>query len=520
MQRLKKIRVGISLFFFAIVTFLFLDLWEIFPTSVTTFFVSLQLIPSLTKILTYTALSSLGLGFVLLLTLLFGRVYCSSICPLGTLQDVVIKIAKRNRKRRWFKYRKPYTLLHYSLFGIITLAFASGSLILLNLVEPFSNYGRIISNLFNPLVGHVNNAAAFILGKFGLYTLHALFIRPVQIWALIVPVLFLAVVVYMSYNHGRLFCNTLCPAGAFLGILSRVSFFKIVVNEETCTECKLCEKVCKANCIESGKKMIDFSQCVSCFNCIDVCPSVGLKYENYWKETLLHRKSKPVDESRRQFMGAAVSSAAMATIPITVANDSTAASPISYGESRRTPVTPPGSRSTAHFTNYCTACHLCVTACPPQVLYPSFIEYGIAGVFQPRMNYNASYCNYDCTVCGEVCPSGAILPLGKEAKKLVQIGKAAFVKDDCIVITKKKDCGACSEHCPTKAVHMIPYEGKLMLPELNNDICVGCGACEHACPTVPRKAIYVTSNTTHQVAKKPQVKKVEGDFDNTKDFPF
>jgi len=173
-----------------------------------------------------------------------------------------------------------------------------------------------------------------------------------------------------------------------------------------------------------------------------------------------------------------------------------------------------------HFSSHCTACHVCVSACPTQVLSPSFLEYGIAGIFQPKMNYTASYCNFDCVLCGQVCPTGAILPLDSALKKQVQIGKVRFVKDDCIVVTKKKDCGACSEHCPTKAVKMVPYEQKLVVPEVNDEICVGCGACEHACPVQPRKAIYVKSNPVHGTAKKPKVEKMEQSFDSKQDFPF
>ena len=139
---------------------------------------------------------------------------------------------------------------------------------------------------------------------------------------------------------------------------------------------------------------------------------------------------------------------------------------------------------------------------------------------QPKMNYSASYCTYECVLCTRVCPSGALLPLEVAAKKEVQLGRAAFVKDDCIVVSKKKDCGACSEHCPTKAVKMVSYEQNLVLPELNNDVCVGCGACEHACPTTPRKAIYVVANAIHQKARKPQVQKLENPLESQKDFPF
>ena len=136
------------------------------------------------------------------------------------------------------------------------------------------------------------------------------------------------------------------------------------------------------------------------------------------------------------------------------------------------------------------------------------------------MDYRVNYCTYECTLCTSACPTGAILPLALDAKKLVQIGKVQFVKDDCVVVSKKKDCAACSEHCPTKAVQMVPYEGKLMIPETNNEICVGCGACEHACPVTPNKAIYVESNVLHLRAKKPEIKKLEQPVESGKDFPF
>jgi ferredoxin len=152
------------------------------------------------------------------------------------------------------------------------------------------------------------------------------------------------------------------------------------------------------------------------------------------------------------------------------------------------------------------------------VLQPSFLEYGIAGIMQPRMDYTVNYCNFECTLCGQICPTGAIQTLLPDEKKLVQTGKTQFVKEDCIVETKKTDCGACSERCPTKAVKMIPY-GKLFLPEVDNQYCVGCGACEHACPTKPRKAIFVQSSPIHGVAKKRQDQRLEAPV-LPQEFPF
>ena len=137
---------------------------------------------------------------------------------------------------------------------------------------------------------------------------------------------------------------------------------------------------------------------------------------------------------------------------------------------------------------------------------------------QPRMDFRSGFCAYECTRCIQVCPTGAMMPLIIEAKKLTQIGKARFIKENCIVNTEKTACGACSEACPTKAVHMIPFSGRLVIPETNDDICIGCGHCENACPTVPFKAIYVIGNTVHQAAKKPV--NTQTDLKKPEEFPF
>jgi ferredoxin len=135
------------------------------------------------------------------------------------------------------------------------------------------------------------------------------------------------------------------------------------------------------------------------------------------------------------------------------------------------------------------------------------------------MDFSTAYCTYDCVLCTSVCPSGAILPLSPEEKKDVQIGTSRFVKEDCIVETKKKDCGACAEHCPTKAVTMVPY-GSLMLPELRNELCVGCGACEHACPTIPYKAIFIVASDEHGRARRPVIERAVPSEEVPAEFPF
>lgn len=519
LQYLKKIRVVVALVVVVLTTAIFLDFTASIPTSWTAGFVALQVFPNLMKLFSGLTMTSVGLLVVFVLTLLFGRVYCSTLCPLGTLQDVVIRISGRMKRKRWYRYKRAPLLIHYGLLAVSVVAGLAGSMVLIDLVEPFSNFGRILTNIGDPIIVHVNNATAFILGRFGIFALYRVPLLHLQLIVLLYTVAFMVFITYLSLAHGRLFCNMLCPAGAVLGILSRFSIYKIGIVEERCTDCGFCEMVCKANCIDSDSKKIDFHACIGCFNCIDGCPTVALKFEGF-------RRKKPevtpvtVDAPRRAFLGALLATGSSVILP--GEGDAADAPPkqVSFDESRWMPVTPPGSKGENRFSNLCTACQLCVSACPTQVLSPSLFEYGIAGVMQPKMNYAANYCNYECVLCSQVCPTGAILPIDIAAKKEIQLGKASFVKDDCIVITKKKDCGACSEHCPTKAVKMVPYEGKLLLPELNNDICVGCGACEHACPTTPRRAIYVIANPVHLKAQKPKVEKLENPLENQKDFPF
>jgi ferredoxin len=518
LQWLKKIRVALACVCTAFVSFLFLDFGNILPPGMHTFLASTQVIPSLIRTLVVFSGASFGLFFVLLLTVLFGRVYCSTLCPLGIVQDVTIRIAKRIHRKRRFKFKKPYYTIHYGLF-IFTLVFALfGSFVLLNLFEPFSNYGRILSNIISPSLVLANNMIGNILAIFGIFFLFQIPLLHITILSVLAPLSFLGVVLYLSYNHGRLFCNLLCPAGALLGIISRYSIFKIVIDENNCKECGLCERVCKANCIESDSKKIDFAACVGCFNCLDACPTGGMSYEGRWNKKV--NLLPIVQEGRRTVLKTALLPALALLLP-EIGKDSIAE--INHqesDESHRHPISPPGSISIEHFSSRCTACHLCVSSCPTQVLIPSFLDYGLAGIFQPKMNYTASYCNFDCVLCSQVCPTGAILPLDTNVKKQVQIGKVRFVKDDCIVVTKKKDCGACSEHCPTKAVKMAPYEQRLVVPEVNDEICVGCGACEHACPVQPRKAIYVHSNAVHGTAKKLKTEKMEPSFDSKQEFPF
>ncbi|MCU0371242.1 MAG: 4Fe-4S dicluster domain-containing protein [Bacteroidales bacterium] len=298
-----------------------------------------------------------------------------------------------------------------------------------------------------------------------------------------------------------------------------------------CTRCGACLVTCKAGCIDVKNRNVDLSRCISCFNCLTACTENGVLYgrSRYGKTRLKREAAFPEssDLSKRSFL---ITLTAMAISPVAAAqlNAEKKGKGMRIGKGRHRhqgggentlPVTPPGSVGIEHFRDRCTACYLCVSACPTQVLQPTFLEYGWQGVFQPEMNYWVSFCNYDCVICTEVCPTGAILPLTFEQKKEVQVGKARFIKEECIVTVKNTACGACSEHCPTKAVNMVPYKNGLTIPEVNQEICVGCGACEYACPTDP-KSIVVDANAIHQKAKKPPEQKKEEKIDYKEEFPF
>ncbi|MEW6510916.1 MAG: 4Fe-4S binding protein [Bacteroidota bacterium] len=517
LPHLKNVRVVVSLLVFVIAAGMFLDFTGNFPRDVASTVTSVQVGPSLIRILTTIAWPALGLGIALILTIAFGRVYCSSLCPLGTLQDILSRLNRNRNSRRRFRFRRQYYLLHYALLLLASALALGGSIMLITLLEPFSTFGRLTVELARPAAVLLHNGAALVLDAVAVYSLFAVPLHVAPLGPLLVTILLLAVLFVMSYRAGRLFCNTLCPVGAILGLISRVSVFRIVFDRSLCSDCGLCEKVCKAGCIDSKRMSVDFSACVGCFNCMEVCPTSGVLFERRYGSRNV-TAALPVDRRRRKMLQDA---AAMVAGSAIMPGDSLkAVLPPATGKSRTTrPITPPGSRGLDHFTSRCTACHLCVSACPTQILTPVFLDYGLDGILQPCMDYEIGSCSYDCVVCGEVCPSGAILPLPVETKKLVQIGKATFIKDECIVVTKKTDCGACAEHCPTKAVRMVPYEGRLRIPELNNDLCIGCGACEHPCPTTPNKAIYVEANPVHLIAKKPEEKKIEVKEEGA-EFPF
>jgi ferredoxin len=455
-----------------------------------------------------------------LLTILFGRIYCSVICPLGVFQDIIAWFTRRgkkkNRKRRWYNYTKPLTILRYSLLGICVLFLIFGITTPILFLDPYSNFGRMAVNLFRPVVMEGNNLLNWIVLKFHIYNLYYVTIYTITWWSLAIAATVFVIVSVMALLRGRLFCNTICPVGTLLGLFSRFSFFRVELDDSKCNSCGLCAHACKSQCINSKEKTIDHSRCVACYNCLDRCKLNSINYRLAFspKQIPVKEKISPVvtkqtneiGMTRRSFI--ITSTTLVATLPVIPAW----AQPKKEGidVTKLTPITPPGSKSLKHFKKYCTACHLCITHCPQQILKPAGFNFGLDYAFKPHMVfYDMAYCNYECTICTEICPTGAIQKLTKPEKKLTQVGVAQFVKDLCIVASEGTSCGACSEHCPTQAVRMEPYTGDLTLPHVYPELCIGCGGCESICPARPIKAINVLANAVHQTAQKPPEEKKE-----------
>lgn len=523
---LKGLRVLLAILFFVPILLFFVDFSGVLPDSVHRL-LHLQLMSALLG-------GMVGLiVFQFLLALVFGRIYCSTICPAGVFQDIINRLfcigKKKKKGSRRFTYHKPMNRLRYVLLVITAVMAVFGLSELCLLLDPYSNFGRIAASLLRPIVMWGNNLLADLLMKVDNYSLFHVTISTVTASGLIAATIALLVFIVMTVFRGRLFCNTICPVGALLSLFSRYSFFRITFDKEACTHCGNCEHTCKAEAIDSKNLTIDTSRCVDCFNCVSSCAKGGLRYRLQFpgmkqEETVdtqavkeLYSSQLAVANSRRTFL--ATSATIAASLPIASAIAEGGKGKMNRkGRKKWPPLTPPGSISLERFKDKCTGCQICVVRCPSQVLRPTGLEYGLDYMLKPRLAYISSYCNYECTVCSDVCPTGAIKPLTIEEKTTTQVGIATFFKGRCVVNTEEKDCGACAEHCPTQAVHMVPYKGTLTIPQINPDLCIGCGGCESICPVRPMRAIIIKSNVEHKFVEKPkeeEIKEIEVD-----DFGF
>jgi formate hydrogenlyase subunit 6/NADH:ubiquinone oxidoreductase subunit I len=498
---LRKIRIILASIFFIGITLLFLDFTGVLHTWLG-WMAKIQLLPAV------LALNLAVIAALAILTLLFGRLYCSVICPMGVMQDVISWIHKKSNKKARFRftYSPAKNWLRYLVLAMFVIGLVLGANSIVLLVAPYSAYGRIAANIFAPLYQLGNNVLAYFAERADSYAFYK-----VDVWikaasSLAIAAITFVVVGFLAWKHGRTWCNTICPVGTVLGFLSRFSFFAPVIDTEKCRNCGLCSKQCKASCIDMDNHKIDYSRCVVCMDCIDTCKDGAIRYEKRVKSHCSAAadndvQGNDVNKGRRAFITTSVIAGTAATMKAQEMKVDGGLAEISRAQKpqRKTPLVPAGSLSLKNFSNHCVSCQLCVAACPNQVLRPST---ALETLMQPEMSYERGYCRPECTTCSQICPAGAIRPIGIEEKSSIQIGHAVINLEACVVNKDNVSCGNCARHCPAGAIRMVKKnpddENSIRIPVVNEEKCIGCGACENLCPARPFTAIHVEGHEVHK----------------------
>ena len=477
---LRKIRITLASIVFILCAALFLD----GSGTVSSWFgwlAKLQFLPAL------LALNLAVVIVLIVLTLIFGRAYCSVICPLGIMQDGISHISSmRKGKKARFRWSPEVKWLRYSILALFIIALAAGLTSVSALLAPYSAFGRIATSLVRPAL-----PTAIIAG------------------------VTLLVVGILAWIGGRTYCNTVCPVGTVLSFISRFSLLRPVIDADKCRNCRACEHKCKASCINIDNHEIDYSRCVDCFNCLDSCRFGALKYRMAWNRKACgaavqgnaasSAKAVASDEGkhnagRRAFISSSVIAATAIALEAQEkkVDGGYAAVTAKKAPERTNPIVPFGAVSLRHFHQHCTRCQLCVSQCPNDVLRPST---SLDRLMLPEMSYENGWCRPECTKCSEVCPAGAILEITPEEKTAIHVGTASVDLDLCVVNRDNVHCGNCARHCPAGAIRMVRKnpddENSLLIPTVLEDRCIGCGACEFLCPSRPYSAIHVNGRIDH-----------------------
>lgn len=484
---LRKIRIVLACLFFAALTLMFLDFTGVLH----------HYLGWMAKVQFLPAVLALNVGVVvavLVVTLLVGRVYCSVVCPLGVMQDLFSWIGGKCKKNR-FHYSPARTVLRIVALVVFVLLMVLGLNAVALLVAPYSAYGRVATNLFQPLYLWLNNLCAYVAERAGSYAFYR-----VDVWVKSVAVLVVAAITFvgigfLSFRWGRLWCNTICPVGTVLGFFSRYALFRPTIDTNKCNGCTLCARNCKSQCIDPQSHTIDGSRCVACMDCLDNCHQHAIRLR--WNP--LGRKKahqETVDSSRRKFVAtaAAVGTAMALQAQEKKVDGGVAVLADKQLPNRQVPVHPFGSVSAKNMASRCTACQLCVSHCPQQVLRPST---SLSTLMQPEMVFDRGYCKPDCTMCSQVCPAGAIRPITPAEKSAISVGHAVVVPQNCLQ-AQGVMCNACQRHCPAEAISLVENaEAGTRAIAVNEQRCIGCGACEYYCPVRPFSAIYVEGREAH-----------------------
>ncbi len=494
-------RISQSLFF---VLFVFLLLrteyrgYDIIQYPVNTFF---QLDPLL-GLTTLLALREAVVHFwpallTVAVTLALGRVFCGWFCPMGALLDFVrryvVRIFARPRAGAWEGRR-----LKYYLLAALVAASAAGWQAAWFL-DPFSIITRAFSVTLIPLF----NAAATAF--FDTIYFHLPALRPLSEpvytvmkdsvltfeqqhfrWAWL-PLLLLGTVLVLEYWQPRFWCRNLCPLGGLLSLCARGRGLTRRVSDD-CTDCGECHGSCPVGLLDEGTHRESQAECTACMLCPPVCPEEAIGFD--WS---YRRPEKAFDLDRRRLIGSAATG--LALVPLTRIHPFRVVQPVPR-------LRPPGSHGEAEFLNRCLRCGACMKVCMRNAIHPALHEAGWEGLLTPVMDFAVGYCEYNCTLCGQVCPSEAIGRLPVEEKRQYVIGMAYIDRNRCLPHSRFENCIVCEEHCPVpeKAIvfddeEVVTDEGVTMVlkkPRVLVDKCIGCGICENKCPVKAPAAIIVS----------------------------
>jgi len=444
-----------------------------------------------------------ALGIVAL-TFFFGRIFCSFICPLGTIHHMASYIRPALKKQRMVSANQKHFSQRFKYFLLILfLMSALLGLNLTGLLDPISFFFRSLALAVFPGVGTGIKELLDLAAQSNIKILNYIsytgevLISPVFGYgykafksAWFIGILFLSIL-FLNRIRPRFWCRTLCPLGALLGIFARFSILRLEKDPEKCTNCNLCHLSCQGAASPMPGQEWEATECMLCFNCFNSCPENAIAFKLAWPP----RVNKKPDMGRRAVLGGLL---AGLSFPLLGRLDGRL-----HHVSDARLIRPPGSLPEKDFLKLCQRCGLCMKVCPTNAINPTLTEAGMAGFWTPNLIMTQGYCEYTCTLCSGVCPTGAIRKLsGKEKiESPIRIGSAYIDRGRCLPWSGNGPCIVCEEHCPTspKAIRFIQGTslsptGKKMnvkLPYVDLKSCVGCGICEFKCPVKGNPAIRV-----------------------------
>ncbi|MFH1488482.1 MAG: 4Fe-4S binding protein [Pseudomonadota bacterium] len=464
----------------------------------------LRLDPSLVLITVLSSrnylLAFLPTAILLLLSPLFGRLFCGYICPMGTTLDGADWVFKAHRKNgnqsgrlRSLKYLLVLFLIGASIFGVSFVFLAS----------PLSLITRFYGLMIHPLLAFLLDGSLRIIRPLSEWmdvnTFLLAQIKTPRFATQFFLLAFFISLFALARLSPRFWCRNLCPSGALLALLSRKSVIRRQVSDE-CTSCGLCVNVCPMNAVDSEEPgRTRHEECLMCQSCSRICPVNAISFS--CRPRTGPGDPSRISASRRQFIAAGLCGAATAAVTLTGLQTSYG----KEGPGRVAPaglLRPPGSLPEFSFLSRCVRCGECMTACPTNTLQPIWFKAGIQGLFSPAITPRRGVCNPECRNCGTVCPTGAISKLTKKERVWAKTGTAVIFRQKCLAWEHRKSCMVCDEVCPFKAVEFIKEPGNpVPVPQVVEEKCAGCGSCEYYCPVQNEAAIVVTPMGALRLAK-------------------